>query len=94
MPVVLVADWLLDPPRHRLAFGMVAAWISFPLVWFVYTLTRGAAVDWYPYPFVNVDELGLGGVLVRAMVLFVGFALAAGALLLLGNRLAVRRAGA
>jgi hypothetical protein len=60
----------------------------------VYTLTRGAAVDWYPYPFVNVDELGLGGVLVRAMVLFVGFALAAGALLLLGNRLAVRRAGA
>ena len=94
MPVVLVVDWLVDPPRHRLSLWTAAAWLSFPFAWFLYTIARGTSVDWYPYPFVDVGELGYGGVLGRASVLLVGFALAAVALLLLGNRLAGRRAAA
>ncbi|MDQ3672121.1 MAG: Pr6Pr family membrane protein [Actinomycetota bacterium] len=92
MPAVLVLDWIVDPPRHRLPLWAAAAWLSFPFGWFVYTLARGSSVDWYPYPFVDVDELGYGGVLARASLLLVGFALAALAVLLLGNRLAGRRA--
>jgi len=30
MPVVLVVDWLVDPPRHRLRRWTAAAWLSFP----------------------------------------------------------------
>ena len=86
MPVVLVADWLVDPPRHRLPRWTAAAWLGFPLAWITYTLVRGASVDWYPYPFVNVDELGYDGVFMRCVVLFVGMALAATAMLGIGNR--------
>jgi len=86
MPVVLVLDWLLDPPRHRLPRWTVLAWLAYPAGWLVYTLVRGASVDWYPYPFVDVSRLGYDGVLVRAAVLTIGFAAAAGALLWLGNR--------
>jgi hypothetical protein len=86
MPVVLVADWLIDPPRHRLPWWTVLAWLSYPFAWFAYTLVRGDIVDWYPYPFVDVSELGYGGVLGRAAVLTVAFAVAAAALLWLGNR--------
>ena len=86
MPVVLVADWLLDPPRHRLPRSTVVAWLAFPLAWIAYTLVRGEAEGWYPYPFVDVDRLGYDGVLGRAVVLAVGFALAGAALLWLGNR--------
>jgi hypothetical protein len=86
MPVVLVADWLLDPPRHRLPRWTVIAWLAFPAAWLTYTLIRGASVDWYPYPFVDVSRLGYDGVLARAAVLTVGFAAAAAALLWLGNR--------
>ena len=63
MPVVLVADWLVDPPRHRLPRWTVLAWLSYPLAWVTYTLVRGEAVDWYPYPFVDVSRLGYDGVL-------------------------------
>jgi len=91
MPVVLVVDWLLDPPRHRLPRWSAAAWLSYPFVWFLYTLVRGASVDWYPYPFVDVDKLGYGGVLLRSIFLFVGFAAAAVVVLLIGNSLAARR---
>jgi hypothetical protein len=86
MPVVLVADWLLDPPRHRLPRSVVLAWLAYPLAWLGYTLVRGERESWYPYPFVDVTKLGYGGVLARSLVLAVGFALAGAALLWLGNR--------
>ena len=86
MPVVLVADWLADPPRHRLPRWTVLAWLAYPLAWFTYTLVRGARADWYPYPFVDVSELGYASVLARSVVLA-----AAGAVVLwLGNRRALR----
>jgi hypothetical protein len=86
MPVVLLADWLVDPPRHRLPWWTVAAWLVYPFAWIVYTLVRGEIVDWYPYPFVDVSNLGYGGVLARTAGLTVAFALGAAALLWLGNR--------
>jgi hypothetical protein len=33
-------------------------WLIFPAVWLGYTLVRGAIVDWYRYPFVNVAVKG------------------------------------
>ena len=86
MPVVLVADWLVDPPRHRLPRWTVLAWLSYPLAWFSYTLVRGEVVDWYPYPFVDVSKIGYDGVLGRSVVLALGFAAAGAALLWFGNR--------
>jgi hypothetical protein len=91
IPVVLVADWLVEPARHRLPLWVAAARLSYPVAWFVYTLFRGAAVDWYPYPFVDVSELGYGGVLGRSAGLALGLALAALALLWAGNRRAAAR---
>ena len=86
MPVVLVLDWLVDPPRRRLPAWTALAWLAYPAAWLAFTLVRGEIVDWYPYPFVDVSTLGYGGVLARAAGLTVGIALAAGALLWLGNR--------
>ncbi len=86
MPIVLVADWLVDPPRHRLPRWTVLIWLSYPLAWLGYTLVRGETVDWYPYPFVDVTKLGYDGVLARSVVLALGFAAAGAALYWLGNR--------
>ena len=90
MPIVLVADWLIDPPRNRLPRWTVLAWLAYPLAWVAYTLARGAVVDWYPNPFVDVTGLGYGGVLGRSVLLAAGSALAGAALLWLGNRRALR----
>jgi hypothetical protein len=90
MPVVLVADWLVDPPRHRLPGWTVLAWLTYPLAWFAYTLARGAGVDWYPYPFVDVSEHGYGGVLGSAVVLAACFAAGGAAFLWASNRRALR----
>jgi hypothetical protein len=53
MPMVMVADWLVDPPAARLRLSQGALWLTFPLAWIVYTLIRGAVTGRYPYPFLN-----------------------------------------
>ncbi|MHB8233281.1 MAG: Pr6Pr family membrane protein, partial [Solirubrobacteraceae bacterium] len=54
MPVAVTVDWLLDPPRGRLdPARTVVLWMVFPVLYIIYTLARGAIVDWYPYLFVN-----------------------------------------
>ena len=49
-----------------------------PAAWLVYIFTQGAFTDWYPYPFLDVTELGFGtAVRNAALVLVLGAALAA-----------------
>ena len=91
-PVAIVADWLIDPPHTRLSPRQSAWWLAFPLLYVAYTLVRGAAVHWYPYPFLNVDVLGYGGVAIYAAVISVGLVAAAFAFVALGNVLRARRA--
>lgn len=57
-PVMAFVGWLLFGPRPRIdraTFGWAFGW---PLAWIAYTFVRGAVVDWYPYPFLDVGEIG------------------------------------
>jgi hypothetical protein len=59
MPVAVTLDWLLDPPRVRLdPARTIVLWMAFPLLYILYTLARGAIVNWYPYLFVNPHRGG------------------------------------
>jgi hypothetical protein len=83
-PVLCVLGWLAFGPRGRTSWRVVRLAVVFPVAWLVFTLVRGPLVGgWYPYPFLEVDRLGFGQVLLNAAavaVLFLGLA-AAGHLL-------------
>ena len=36
----------------------VLPWLLYPALYCVYSLIRGAFVDWYPYPFIDPLQLG------------------------------------
>src|SRR5262245_8951234 len=42
IPVVLVADWLIDLPRYQLPRWTVLTWLAYPAAWSVFTLARGS----------------------------------------------------
>ena len=46
-------------------------WLSFPLVWIVYTIIRGAIVHRYPYPFLDPVNGGYGSVAVCCLAILV-----------------------
>jgi len=58
IPIYILIDWLFATGRAQLAWKWVWAAIAYPLVWCAFTLVRGAATDWYPYPFLNPNEPG------------------------------------
>ena len=75
IPLVMVADWLIDPPRSRIEFRQALYWMIYPLVYLVYTLIRGPIVDWWPYPFLNPhhEDQGYGVVAIYCVGIAIGF---------------------
>jgi hypothetical protein len=89
MPIVVLLDWLIDPPRTRLEWRKALIWLSFPLVWTVYTLIRGPIVDWYPYPFIDPnhpDTDGWGRVFVNSVVIAIGIIALTWVIVAVGNK--------
>ncbi len=70
VPLVAVLTWLLVGPRGQATRAQVLPSLVWPLLWAVYTLVRGVVTDWYPYPFVDANELGYP----RTLANFVGIA--------------------
>lgn len=66
IPIVMVLDWVIDPPKRRIAFSRALLWLIYPLAYFAYSLIRGAIVNWYPYPFLNPVNGGYDTVLTLA----------------------------
>lgn len=85
VPVMAVLGWLLFGPRPRTDRRTVLRSLLFPAGWLVYTLLRGAAFDWYPYPFLDVPSHGYLRVALNAVAVTVVFGLVAG-LYALGDR--------
>ena len=78
-PVGAVLGWLCVGPRPRTDRGTIARAMLLPLAWIAYTFVRGAFVDWYPYPFMDVTKIGLArAALNSAAVAVVFLALAFG----------------
>ena len=88
IPVVMVADWLFQPPRTTMTLRHLWYWLVDPVADLAYSLIRGSFVDWYPYWFIDPARAGgWGGVAVFAVGIAVGFLLVSLAMLKLGNKL-------
>lgn len=87
MPIVIVLDWLIQPPSHTLPLKRLAVAVVFPLAYLAYSLIRGAAINWYAYPFINPANGGYGAVLVTCLLIAVGFVITTLIIMLLGNKL-------
>lgn len=93
VPVLGVLGWVLFGPRARSAWADLPLFLVVPVAWLVYTLVRGEIVEWYPYPFIDVNEHGYGVVLLNCSgVAALMTALFAGAVWLDGRLSRSRRA--
>lgn len=80
VPPLAVLVWVAVGPRDRISRADVAGSLVFPLLYPVWTLIHGLARGFWPYPFTDVDALGLGRVLVNGigvLILIAALSLAA-----------------
>ncbi|PYE13379.1 hypothetical protein C7410_14734 [Paraburkholderia silvatlantica] len=73
IPLLCAAYWLLFVPRFTLSARDRLAWLVYPLGYLAVTFWRGSETDFYPYPFIDVAQLGYAHVLVNSALLLAAF---------------------
>jgi hypothetical protein len=70
-PLALLA-WLVLGPWSARSWRIIGPALVWPLVYLLWTVVHGAISDWYPYPFIDADELGFGRMLRNAVLVLLG----------------------
>ncbi|HAO45840.1 MAG TPA: Pr6Pr family membrane protein [Ferruginibacter sp.] len=73
IPLLFLLCWILFVSKNELEYRHAFVWLLYPLVYLVWTFIHGAITAYYPYPFVNVTELGYRRVLINCGGLFIAF---------------------
>lgn len=73
VPLLYLLYWVIFTSKKELQWKHVFYWLLFPALYIVYALIRGGTEGFYPYYFINLDELGAQKVLLNSFVLLAAF---------------------
>jgi hypothetical protein len=57
-PLLFLIFWFMFVNKTQLKYKNVYPWLIYPFIYMVFALIRGVFMRTYPYPFLNVNELG------------------------------------
>ncbi len=89
-PALFLAYWWLSVPKGALRWRAVPIAAIYPLAYLVYVLLRGALTGFYPYPFMDVTQIGYAQMLANMLGMAAGYLAVATALVGLGRARARR----
>jgi hypothetical protein len=58
IPALVIIFWLVFVPIEELKWKSAIPWLVYPFLYVIYALIQGAVTKFYPYPFIDVNELG------------------------------------
>ena len=90
VPLLVPIFWLLAAPKGGLRWRDPWLWALYPLLYFAYAIARGLSGDRYPYPFMDVGEIGWLQTLVNAAAIASAFVIASYALVWLDGRRVIK----
>ncbi|MEO6868892.1 MAG: Pr6Pr family membrane protein [Ginsengibacter sp.] len=85
IPVAVLIFWFLYQNADLLKWKSIFSWLSYPLVYLVFILIRGRVSGYYPYPFVDVNQLGIQKVMINSVFLLLFFIFISAILIGLGK---------
>ncbi len=91
IPVYFLVYWFLYEDSTDIKLKPILYWLVYPLLYCFFVIVRGHFSGFYPYPFLNVAEIGYFGV-GKSFVAICGFTVLLMFLLVLGNnKLRIKR---
>ena len=89
-PLLVILYWWLFEIKQQIKYRQVFSWLIYPLVYLVFILLRGSFSGFYPYPFINVQEIGFAQTLTNAALLL-AFFFAVSCLFIFAGRLSSKK---
>ena len=93
IPGLFLIYWLIFVLKDRLQWKDVWPWLIFPLVYLIFILIRGSFSGFYPYPFIDMDRLGVQKTLINALGIAILFLVVSLVLVGIGKLMSRRSAG-
>lgn len=90
IPLLFLVYWWLVVHKADLRYTRVLVWLFYPVFYLLAVLLAGLAFGWYPYPFLEVPELGALRVRFNIVGLLVFYGVLGALLVLIGRRQAGR----
>jgi hypothetical protein len=90
IPLMVIIFWCMYAVNRLTPYSRIAKWAIYPLVYLVYVLIRGNFSGFYPYPFIDVTNLGMEKTLINAAMILVLFIAIAAIFLFIGKRIIKR----
>ncbi len=90
LPALMLWFWLMEVTRQEPRASQPLLWLIWPAIYAIYIMVRGALSGRYPYPFLNVTQLGLGAVAINMAAMIAAFAVLAYVMHAIGTRMPLR----
>lgn len=72
-PLATLLWWIAYAPKWPMPWRNAVLSLSWPLIYVIYALIRGAFTGIYPYPFIDLNALSYGQLLKNTLVFFFAF---------------------
>lgn len=86
-PLVVLAYWIFFANKSNLAYKSAFIWLIYPLLYVIMIAVRGIIINKYPYPFINVVELGYPKALLNTLIILIVFYLVSLFFIFVGKKL-------
>ena len=86
IPVLFLIYWFLFSPKEKIKIKEVILWLLYPLFYLGFVLSRGLMSNFYPYPFLNISEIGIAQVLINSFLITVVILFVMGILVVINNQ--------
>lgn len=75
IPILFGIYWVVFVEKDQLQWNSVWRWLLYPVVYIIYIFFRGASSGFYPYPFIDVSQLGMEKALINSGIIALAFLL-------------------
>ena len=70
IPLFMLGYWFFNIRKEDLLLKHVFKWLIYPTIYLIFIIVRGYLSGYYPYPFLNIEEIGFDGVLINIVIIF------------------------
>lgn len=90
-PLIVLLFWYLYEKKREVKYSLIKFLLIYPLCYLVYILLRGSFSGFYPYPFVNVTELGWMKTLLNSFLLTIFFIFVSWLFIAIGRKMSNKK---